>query len=187
MPPVAQDAYPRPRTRPGASGLETGGGAALHTPVPLARLWPFYLRETGGLACAVSPSFVGPLVVDEILVTLSGAGGAPNPTFDLLFSEDNGGGGNNQAVSTIISGTPLFEGIDRRDDTAAAQTRAAALTLTNYALTAGQHRWPIRRYLTLSRVYLKAILVSEVGFDNSIFGYVRVLEGVPPDLAPNFS
>lgn len=177
--------YPAPRERGLAVSAAAPGASIIETPVPVVRLWPFYLRENGEQAVGVSPWITGPAIIDEVEISWSGAGGTPNPTVRLLIAGDNSGSGN-QPLTTVISGTPVYETIARSDNSGGTQRHAEAHTMANQTFTFGPYRWRIGRFIELESFTVKIILTSEVGFDNSCFGQIRIVEQVARELAPNF-
>jgi len=177
-----------PATRPGRIGgaATTGGPSVLDVPVPVARLLPFLLRENGEQAVGTSATLQGPGILDEITFYISSAGGAPDPTIRVLVSAPPGQPTGNLPLATVVQGTTVFEPVARSDNSGATQRHAQAVPLQNQVLASGLYRFRIARYVTLPEWVVTVVVTAEIGFDVSCAGFVRVIESVPPERAPNF-
>jgi hypothetical protein len=149
-------------------------------------VWPFYIRENGGRGVVVSPHYSGPAVILDVTLFAQGATPLPLSSLALYLRNTPGESGSNLPLADSASGTPLLEPAGFADDTGGSQAKSQALTLPYPVTTLQTHTLPIRRYVAHGDFYLAAELAVAVGFDNRVWGSVRVLEGVPADLAPNF-
>lgn len=180
---VAPIVYPRPRQR-------IGGPPPIGTPQaanPTVRLWPLHWLESSGVAVLVSPSFIGPAILDELVLELPTASPLPMPTISIYYAGDNGGGGNNQALGTIPSGTRIFENLTLQRDDANTSSDFLGFNVFNMnEASTGFQRLPLKFLVTLPTFFVKLRVQNSVAAITSGLGYLRVLEAVPPDQVPNF-
>lgn len=180
--------FPPARTRDAAAAaagypeaVRTSGGNA-----PQARLFSFAIREATGVACCVSAPFNGPAVVQELVFRVGTDGANPFPVVQLYAADDSGGGGVNLAATFVPSGDPIFDPmvITRDDGVTASGVNGFEVSTLNESI--GWQFFPVRRAVNKGRFFLKILVRSDKVAAMFMDGYVRVLEGVPPDQLANF-
>lgn len=175
-----EPAYPRPRKRDAAGAAGAGGLAALAP--PQVTLWPFFIQENGLRGTVVSPPMAGPAIVDRWVW-----GGTQNATANLiqaslLYSTDNGGQGSNQALTPLPSGTLLFTTPSSTADAAVTSGPDAGLWFPGVANVTQHFEYRIGAYIPLNTFHLKVTFKQPAAVGMNLYGHVRVLEGIDPEL-----
>ena len=128
----------------------------------------------------------GPAIIREINLALGVGGAAVFPTLQLYVSDDNSGGGSNQANTFIPSGEPIFDlNVNQRDD-GVGVADANGPTIFDLSEAAGYWRWPINRVTYKTRFFLKLRVNNTTATSAFGQGYVNVLENVAPGEVANF-
>jgi len=168
-----------PSTSPPPGGAPPSGNVA-------TLLWPFNIRETGGVSIAVSPPIIGPAIVEEIEAQFNLTGGATFPTFALYAGDDDGGAGSNLAASVVPSGDELFERTTNQIDDVQTSIDNKGLPISTVATGTGLQRLLIKKIVRKSRFFLKIRISANATNQLAANGYVRVYQAVPESILANF-
>lgn len=185
--------YPRPRTqRTVAATTQTytaSGAPAPSVAPPRVRLWPFLLREqtNNERGTLVSPTLVGPAILDVMVVHTNYGGGSPHPNVQLYYATAPGQQASNQASTLVISGNPIFQGFTIQDDQGvAAGTGGGPVLLLAGTSQMAHAQWPLRFPITDASFVLKLSISSQAVGSGFFSGYIRILEGLTQEQLANF-
>jgi hypothetical protein len=184
---VAAIIYPPPRPRDAAAA---GAGAPIASQGASganSRNVPFVIREIFGVAVVVSGRLVGPAVVSEIVLAPGATNQTPFPCLQLYVSDDNGGGGSNQALGTVVQGEQIYDTfMFARDDGVVNQETNGFPIFDMTEATVGFMVLPVRRATYKSSFFLKMKLSTNVPSGTFVMGSIRVIENIPADQVGNF-
>lgn len=176
---------PRPDRATSAVAAPVGGGAAPR--YPNVRIWPLHIQETNGVAVVVSEQMQGPAVIDSLVVQMAMGSPLPFPTFSIYVSESGGGGGNNFALNTVPSGTRLVDNLSFQREDANTSTDNRGWNAFNIVENTGLLPQRLGLLVQLPTFFIKIRVQNQVAAQGAaMWGYMRVLEGIPPDQVPNF-
>jgi hypothetical protein len=185
---ITRARYPMPRRRRSLTpGVDDGlGGIDLGALIPppggggTARLIPFSLRATAAdMSVGVSQRIAGPAYLAEGYWLINIASSITVPTFSILYATDGDGGGTGFTVTTVVTGTSIFEPGIVADATAANYfNRDGIMAATSFTQT--PHGFPIGKLIPLNSFFLKFVFRGVVGAAGYIIGWVRIIESVSP-------
>ena len=148
------------------------------------KMLSFHIREGGSstLGVAVSERLRGPAIIDSMSIVplLTSGVGVPSG-IQLWVSDDNGGGGSDQANSTIISGDKVWSYADQLDANPVADTPPRMTFDEVSTQVPDMTNIPLGIPVTKLNWYLKVGLYSPSATSSHVKVHVRVVEGVDLD------
>jgi len=179
--------YPRPRARKLAGiaaadladGVLNGAGPAGAEGVR-TKLWSYFCDPSAAntRTTVVSPPFVGPLLIHEMVMRYGGAVGAAGG-MSLWYSTEGGGGATNVAPTVLPTGTKLFETASARSggtvDGEEVPEHIVYVAPSDAALTL--HAKPRLLIPVFDRVFLKISMRSSGTGGNHTRGWLGIYEG----------
>lgn len=181
------EAYPRARLDRRELALEGEDPfAEVARAIPRARLWPFHINEVtvGQRATVVSPRFVGPAILKELVLIpqITGVGATEGVSFALRYSTAPATAGANQADTAPPAGTSIFENFSQATDQAGfVFNDPSALPLRSSFTDGTVHHLTLNFPIRLPEFFLALSLDTQSVNANRITGYVRLFENVAPE------
>jgi hypothetical protein len=153
---------------------------AAGTGLPRVVLWPFVIRESGLsiAATVVSPNIPGPAVIDRIWLQIQSAAGNPHTAFNLYIADDGSGGGNNQALTPIPPGIPIWETTNLAHEGGETTQVGGGMDLSLSTTTVFDIERGLGYPVTLGSFFLKARVSQSSAGATVVNGSVRVLAGL---------
>jgi hypothetical protein len=181
--------FPAARLDRSESAQPLDASSSIGTPTssaPRTRIMPFAFRETSGLCVVVSELMSGPAIIDMIAFQHDQAGGGRFPTFAIYKSLDGSGAGNDLPITTIPSGTRLFDNLQRQREDGFPAADNLGIPSFTLASTAGWWIWPLGILVTDPQFFVKLRCNENDAAVYAMQGYLRVVEGISDAVIRNF-
>jgi hypothetical protein len=154
---------------------------------PNVRIWPIAILESNGVAVAVSQQFNGPAVITHLVAQFDVNTPAKFPDWSLYVATESSGGGNNQALGTVPTGTRLFDSMTLQREDAVTAADLLGVPYYTQGSNVGTMIHPLGLRVDLATFFIKLRLANNAGVTVAgLQGYIRVVESVPPEQLANF-